>query len=614
MTTKNKLIIAISVFVIGLAGFLVGRAWLNKADKPEIEAFLQAFSNDLQSKPIDSTLIKFEVKQSRKDIFRILNLLANKTGVNGKSESLFKTTIDIENSDITIVNETLSRVKVPLKLTNSKFPDFPSSLNIELRKEGKNKFIITSFNGEELFTNFVAFENAIKTKMHSDDEIFSPQTLLAFKAAEQLKSRYDSVLWFAYVQEKPFYYVVKGDWEQYGNLNADGGKKTDYKMGLVNGDLKEIIPAEFDLIHNIGGTFPELIEVEKDGKKGFYDLQGRNVIPVINDQIIPVKDSVNIGVVSIGSDYFWLRKDYSISERDTSIKIAELLKTVDAFANSYTISSTNLDNLLEFNSREIHAGLYLPPSYLVDWKIFPMTQHFKNPLRQKIEYYDISSSVEVTYSKSSAPANWLQTAFYSIRDNYIGGRSDFYETNNVLLVDSKNNKVYGYRMYTDEQNSDNCNEFKSKALSETLFEIQSGGGSGTDIEGKYLSDMPFYHYLSIADGKLTELPNKRFFEFTKYVKMDDSYIKGCYVYGDNEISTLPKSILTYMKMEIYADYNYTFTNKKWDEQFKGVMADYDPINTNVDNKLTEIDQYNIKWINQKLGNLDTKKLALSRKL
>ena len=43
MTTKNKLIIAISVFVIGLAGFLVGRAWLNKADKPEIEAFLQDF-------------------------------------------------------------------------------------------------------------------------------------------------------------------------------------------------------------------------------------------------------------------------------------------------------------------------------------------------------------------------------------------------------------------------------------------------------------------------------------------------------------------------------------------------------------------------------------------
>ncbi len=57
-------------------------------------------------------------------------------------------------------------------------------------------------------------------------------------------------------------------------------------MGLVNPELKEIIPARYDLIHNINGTFPGLIEVEKDGKKGFYDIAGNIAIPVKYDRYI----------------------------------------------------------------------------------------------------------------------------------------------------------------------------------------------------------------------------------------------------------------------------------------------------------------------------------------
>ena len=609
MTSKNKLIIGISVLVIGLAGFLFGRLYLNKADKPEIQTFLQTFSQNLVSKPADSLLLSFEVKQSRKDIIRILNLLAGHTSINGKLKPLFKTVVNVDNAVIIVVNESLSRIAIPLTLVNSKFPDYPASLNITLRKDGKNRFMITEINGEELFSNFVAFENAIRTKMHSEDEIFSEQTLLAFKKADQLKSKYDSVLWFSYVNDKPFYYVINGKWDFYAS--AEDIEKAGYKMGLVNADLKEIIPAEFDLVHNIGGTLEGLIEVEKGGKRGFYDLQGRNVIPVINDQVIPVSDSVNIAVASVGSDYYWIRKDYSISDRDTSIKIADVLKKIKLFNDPvHSFTGPNTDNLLEFNSREEHAALYLPPSYLVNWNFLPKTQLFKNPLRKNVEYNDISSSIDVTYTKTTEPSNWLETAFYSIRDNYIGGRTDFYDTKNVLLVDHKSNKVYSYQVGIDaEFLLLNCNEFKSKAIADNLFEITSSNYINLEVNDKYLNEIPSYHYLSITDGKMEELPNRRYFGFTKYIKMDDSYIKGCYTYDGNEIHTLPKAILTYLKMEIYADHNYRFPDEHWVKTFESYMADYKPENASVESELTDIDRYNIKWIDQKLNNLETKKLA-----
>jgi hypothetical protein len=40
-----------------------------------------------------------------------------------------------------------------------------------------------------------------------------------------------------------------------------------------------------------------------------------------------------------------------------------------------------------------------------------------------------------------------------------------------------------------------------------------------------------------------------------------------------------------------------------------MFDNYKPINTSVDDSLTEIDKYNINWINQKLKAPESKKLA-----
>ncbi len=111
--------------------------------------------------------------------------------------------------------------------------------------------------------------------------------------------------------------------------------------------------------------------------------------------------------------------------------------------------------------------------------------------------------------------------------------------------------------------------------------------------------------------------------------MDDSYLNNCYqiLIGtgrfdkrkETTIDHVTPEILRYMKNEIYADYKYDFKDKRWENVFIDMPSynnDYDhpkPNNVTVDDSLTEIDKYNINWINQKLKEVKTNPNTLAAK-
>ncbi|WP_207423938.1 WG repeat-containing protein [Desertivirga brevis] len=613
---KNKIIIASTVIIVLIGGYLFGRQWLNKSKPSEIDQFVKNFIYSVENKPADSVVILFDVKQKKKDLIRIVNVLAGRTGSNGRTKQLFKRQLDSLNVEVKVISDSQSEIVIPLILSHEGLFDLKSSIKLTLQKRDKAAYKIIQFNAEDLYTDFVAYENSIRSLTIPDKDIYDPLTLKAFEGAEKLKGKYDSVIWFSYLNNKPLYYVVNGEWSMPENLfGEESGEEKPYQMGLINSDFQEIIPARFDLIHNINGTFEGLIEVEKNGKRGFYDLQGKNIVPVEYDQIIPIEDGEKVAVVGSGTDYFWLNKDFSVSERDSSIKISDILKKVYVYRNTYNISENNVKNLIEFNSRQDHNALYIPPSHLSDWGILSRAQQFKNPLRHNVEFYDMSSSVQVKFAKTDEDSNWLETVLSSIRDNYVGGRSDFYEKKNVMMIDHRNNKLYSYTIWEDEQMGEavNCNNiFQTKALSDTLIEVKTSGSNWLGISGKDLTEMPFYHYISLKTGKAEGLPSKRYFNFTEYVKLNESYIKGCYVYGGKQLDKLPKDVLTFMKMEIYANYNYNFPDNKWNEVFNDIYGLYKPENSDVEEYLTEIDKYNIKWLDQKIKGQSGEKLAISK--
>ena len=85
------------------------------------------------------------------------------------------------------------------------------------------------------------------------------------------------------------------------------------------------------------------------------------------------------------------------------------------------------------------------------------------------------------------------------------------------------------------------------------------------------------------------------------------------------INLITPEMLRYMKNEIYADYAYQFKDKRWAAVFEN-MPSYSihvnqnkPNNIKVDEYLTDIDKYNINWINQKLKAQTPKSTTLAAK-
>lgn len=438
-----------------------------------------------------------------------------------------------------------------------------------------------------------------------------------------MKNRYDSVLWFQHVNNKTYFYVIKGKWNYQilNDYNDAATEKPIAKMGLVNPDLKEIIPAEYDLIHNIGGTIDGLIEVEKGTKRGLFDLTGKNVVAVDYDQILPLQEGEYLAILRNGDDCFYLKKDLSITTRLNDFKIADVLPQIKSFKSSYTLSDSTSKDIMEDNARDSFTSTIISPSYLVDWKIMPKLLSFRNPLRKsgnnpdEMEEEEGSGYYQITFDGYTEKNNWLASAFYSLVDDYLGGRSGLYQTKSVLLVDRNKNRVLSYKANIyfgggegGEPLSGRCNNDYLRAINDTLFEYRTTCRPQQRLHNDAsLDEAPHYYYLHINNGKLEALPDTRLFSCTKYVKINDTYLNSCFVIDDKGVDYTPVEVLRYMKNEIYAQYHYQFKDPKWTKVFQYRFSyDEDKLaNPNVDDSLTVIDKYNINFLDQKLKGIKT---------
>ncbi|MDR3697030.1 WG repeat-containing protein [Mucilaginibacter sp.] len=614
-----------------------------KTGKDEINKFLNGFNNRVKEGNTDSLLAYFDADKRLKVLKRLVNLLCDKKSLNGKEKPLAGISLDVDAARIKIIDDEWVTASIPATFSHDQLDPKTSVLILKIHKLAPHKLKIAQVDARQFLTDYMVYENFVRSKTVDEKDIYSTITLASFKTAAQLKARYDSVIWFAHVDQKTFFYVVKGHWDMEKDINRPKDSVImPYKMGLVSPDLKEIIPPDFDLIHNISGTFPGLIEVEKDKKRGFYDLDGKIVIPVVYDQVFPIEDDANLAVLRNGADYFYFKKDRSISEK-VNLKMADIFSKIKNIANHFDVYKSALNVITEYNSREQNGAVYVPPTYMSDLNMIERSKDFKNPLRKPVEENGeeedgLHESYDISFTgKGKQPENWMEASFYSIEDYFLGGRSGFYDKKNVVIVDKKKDRIYTQDITTDFEPEGSgllggvCDVNSFKVLNDSLFEVKAGAILSIELYDttKYISGGPFYHYLAIRNNELTELPNNRTFGFTKYVKMDDSYLNACYkmLIGtgrfdkrkEKTIDEITPEMLRYMKNEIYADYRYQFKDKRWIEVFAD-MASYNnytgqekPGNANVDDSLTTIDKYNINWISQKLKGVKTKPNTLAAK-
>ncbi len=629
---KKPILIIIGIVAIAVCAFLFIRSkYLVKPQDTEVIAFLNKFNADVVAGNTDSLLHYFNTRQSSKPLLKLLNLLCNKTNASGKGSAMFNVSLTTDYSDLKIVNNELLEVRIPVifKENNGDASPGKTSLYMTLRETSPGEFKILRIDGRVFFEDYLAFENTIHVRDTPVQLLFDKLTLTAFANAEKLKSRYDSVLYFEHINNRTYFYVAKGHFRDKRIPISQSTDNNSYKIGLVNPDLKEIIPPEYDVIHNISGTIDSLIEVEKGEKKGLFDKYGKAIIPAEYDEILPLNESgQNMAVIRKDNDYFYLKKDLTLSEKIDGFKIAEALPNIKRYADNYKLSDSTSTIIIEYNNREFNNSLVFPPSYLVGWQILPQEIEFKNPLRKTTISndgdFEGSNSYKITFDDHKSEAgNWFENVVYSVYDDYVGGRGGLYQSKTLLFVDKRENRVYGqsFDIYHGGAEgggylSGECNDNQLRSIGDTLFEFRSTENPDQVLlDQTTLSEAPYYHYMHIRNGKLESLPDKRLFAFTQYVKMDDSYLQGCFMLEGKHIDHVTRPILEYIKNEIYASYKYKFKNSGWKAVFEYRFNEEDEtkLHDNVDDSLTVIDKYNINFIAQKLkGMRDSPKVLAAK--
>jgi hypothetical protein len=641
MKTKPFIYTFILTFVT-LSGILLSSCKHSSGgSKDEVVAFLNNLNEQIKAGNTDSLTQYFDAGKE-KTVTTLIGVLAGKTNLSGRSKPLFKLNLDVANGKINADNPEAITAAIPVAFVRDSIAPGASSIFFTIHKDAGKHFKIYRVNAKNFGTDYMAYQIKVLNKFKPVGDVYNPITLAAFKTAEKLKARYDSIPWFQHVENKTFFYVVKGtlpeDFTQTYGGEDKSKPKSDYKMGLLNPELKEIIPVQFDLIHNVGGTIAGMIEVEKDNKRGLFGIDGKVIADATYDQILPLTDGDNLALLKNGEDYFYLKSDNTISPKIEDFKIADALPMVKTYNSSYTLEGKTTRSIMEHNSKDDYTTLIISPSYLADWQILPKFVNLQNPLRKLSEdemgegWGSLSYDVKFNGDKGNNDDNLFKAAYYSVVDNYLGGRSGLYTAKNVLVVDKKQNRVLGFSADTyfgggegGGSLSGTCNENQLKAINDSLFEFKTTSQLDQQLldSTKTISEGPYYHYIQIKNGKLVALKTKRVFP-TQFVKMDDSYLQGCYSISqwdysnhtngkDITLSNADKEILQCMKNEIYASYNYKFKNPRWDAVFNYRFTDLDSDkkNASVDDSLTTIDKYNINFLNQKINGPKIKSNSLA---
>ena len=164
-----------------------------------------------------------------------------------------------------------------------------------------------------------------------------------------------------------------------GNYNFDSLKRgvhQDFKMGLVNATGKVIVPLEFDVIGNPSMVMNNSVEVTKDGKVGYFDLSGKEIIPAAYQWLVSYTKDDAAALVAKDSLNGWLDHDFHFHENfpsdDAKRNIEEFQYLVDhTFTMGHNKDLINVIYTLKEEYLHSGNGLIIPSAFLVKNGIFP---------------------------------------------------------------------------------------------------------------------------------------------------------------------------------------------------------------------------------------------------
>ncbi|MEM7373457.1 MAG: YARHG domain-containing protein [Bacteroidota bacterium] len=428
-----------------------------------------------------------------------------------------------------------------------------------------------------------------------------------YSLIQKLSDIYDAVPYVFLSEADTFFVVANGKWE--ADLLPP---YTHCLLGVVNHELQTIIPVQFDKIYNPGGTVAEHIEVERNGKKGLFQLDGTEVLPPEYDGIYPARLPGTLVQVKKEEAFGWVGKNGNLHMEKSQHPILHVSPITSQQISywKYDVTSPTLIPFLPaiLESKEDSAGILIPPSYLLALgTVPPLTKDIdlhKEPTMLMDPVHRVNSSTGSILSFRKIKRDiWALFSLYE--ETGVHARDYHVETNRLTTLTEDLSVIDTLAFLDNGDNYTLCQEAGFQLVNDTTLEVKESGYSNkTHLP---YAQMEWYRYYSISStGDIQPLTSNRIFDFTKFIRINPEYFQGCFAQGhpspdDDGNMLLSKHLsiedLDIMRNEIFADYGYTFQSDKWQRYF-GEFDWYQPQHASVDHLLTDIDKYNIKIILQ----------------
>lgn len=593
MTLRRSIVLSVIVITVIVIS-------CNVLKKEESNESIQAFVNSFQSSLAlsDEAILKqFDAKQSSESILAAVRILQN------KDSQYFECVASFQNAVIHRTESDTIMVIVPA-VFNAKNLDetvepVVTSFTLSLLKK-KNEFTIVILDAEAFYNSYASLKNGMEWSVQRQEALDARVPI--YQKVKDLQAKYDSVIWFTTYNEKNYFYVVKGEWKTNDQDATKLNNDVDYLMGLVDDSGAVIVPLEYDLVGTIGFDFPSVVEVRKDGKYGYFNIEsGQRLLEPVYDLIVPYgKDNIPM-VARKDSVDGWINNKYEFTAGLPTASVNEWFNSL-GFLPANLMISAETRSLCEIPNQEYAgSGVFVPPSYLVKTGMFDEVHAgmstTKFPLNGWTEYIETEGTILEKISDT------FTAVITTINERYLEGREEFYTHNRMVFVNSKNDSI---------SIADNIggSYLGLRRVNDSLIEVKSlspyyNGDMGEESEVKV------YSYFLIQNGTIAEAAtNRTVFPASQFVKLDSSYLTGKFELWNPQVEQveyvdfMPLAGLENARDEILADYGYIFPdgerqyNKKWYSPRYNTREEFQ-------DQLTDIDKYNLEFLDRLIEMMKT---------
>lgn len=441
----------------------------------------------------------------------------------------------------------------------------------------------------------LAAPKAVTAERDYEYEFLDP---LVKEDLQQLDTIYPSSPFYMFLDEEKCFIVSNRAWT-YDLTHFEGG----IQYGIVNDDYTPVLPMAYDKIYNPDLTLGQCLEVKKGDKVGLFNYTNQTILPPQFDYIFPHKN--NRKQVAYGlkeGTWFKIDSDLNVTMAQDFSPI-ELIKNlsfrIEGSENGHMYASYNQSSPNEMGTGK---GVVVLPSYLEQLQLFSESYYGNIILPRQGASVAGVMSAEVAKTRKATLTDKIVSFFISVYEEGIDARGYQSNSEELVVYNTQNQKLNTYHLGSINQSNQLCSVSGYRVLFDSLIEVKRvgshHGGLGYDLA-------PIYEYHKVnAKGELVPLESDRYFDFTKFARVEERHFKGCYAkeiammtdefnYFQSDHLTIAE--LDLMRNEIFADYGYKFKTEKWKKYFAS-KAWYKPLHDDVNDLLTDLDKANVKTI------------------